>query len=191
MYETIEKKCTELFGTCPLTIQDFQAAKGFGYSDEELIYEAARKFRQNEEKDFVEKLEEWKNGDKYAITEEDAKKRNSYVKNAERVIMFHNLNATFIDAPINWTAFPYDDPKVVLYMGYPFECELCQWASNYRSANPCEPTINDIIPDESGHMDFTPENMQAMKKACGPAGEVFTTGKTSHTVTVTLTDGQG
>lgn len=131
MYDNVEKRCVELFGDCPLNMSDFLGAKTFGYSEEDLIFEAARKFYLNEEHNFSVALCDWMNGKKLNISREEAQKRNQYVRKARDFLIMHDI---YITTSINWESFPNDDPSICFYLGYPFDCELCKWAANYKKS---------------------------------------------------------
>lgn len=130
MYSAVETKCTELFGECPLNLQDLMAARSFGYSEEDVMFEAAKKHYQNERNAFFNAIHAWKDGNKMSITYEEAKKRNERYKNAQRIV--DERVATDMDSLINWQAFPEDDPTIVYYMGLPITDELCEWAQQYK-----------------------------------------------------------
>ena len=129
MYTAVETKCTELFGTCPLNLQDMMAAKVYGYTEEELLLEAARKFYMSEKNAFFDAICQWSAGEKMQITHIEAKKRNEHYKNARRMLD-EKLSAP--DTPVNWAAFPNDDPTITFYLGLPVTDDLCVWAQQYK-----------------------------------------------------------
>lgn len=129
MVDKFERKCVELFGECPLDIHDIVAANS-GYSEKELILEAARKYYLREQHNFFEALCEWKNGNKLQISREEAEKRNRYFENAKMIV--DEASSTIVDSLVNWMAFPNDDPTICYYIGIPFDDELCVWAKQYN-----------------------------------------------------------
>lgn len=128
--KAIEKKCTELFGECPLSLQDFMAAKGYNYSEKYVMYEAAKKFYLSEKNAFFNALCKWFEGEKMEITAKEAEERNKFFKNARNIV--DDTNPTDTDSPVNWMAFPNDDPTIILYMGLPTSDDMCIWAQNYQ-----------------------------------------------------------
>lgn len=130
MVDRIERKCIELFGYCPLNIYDIAAGKDFGYSETNLLYEAARKHYTSEQHNFYTALCDWKDGRKMQITKEEAEERNHYFNNAKAII--DEIVLTSADTPVNWMAFPNDDPTICYYIGLPLDDELCVWAEQYK-----------------------------------------------------------
>ena len=112
----------ELFGECPLTIQDIAFA-------EEPLYEAALSYYRKEQDNFLKALENWSKGNKLSITLEEARKRNQYYWNAQNIVASELMIDG--DSPVDWTAFPKDMPGICFYQGFPFDSELCVWAENY------------------------------------------------------------
>ena len=117
-----ERRCMELFGECPLTIQDI-------FFIGENLYGAAWMYYRKEQNNFLEALENWSEGNKLSNTLEEARKRNQYYSNAEDIV----AKETIIDGDpaLDWTAFPKDNPEICFYQGLPFDDELCVWAENY------------------------------------------------------------
>jgi len=130
MVENFERKCVELFGECPLNIHDIAAAKSFNYSEEDMLFEAARKYYLSEQHKFFDALYEWKNGNKLQILREEAERRNCHFKNAQMIV--DQRVSTVADSPVNWMSFPNDDPTICYYVGVPLDGELCVWASQYK-----------------------------------------------------------
>lgn len=130
MVDNFERKCVELFGDCPLDIYDIAVAKSFSYSEKDLILEAARKHYQREQHNFFEALCNWKNGNKLQISCEEAEKRNRYFNNAKMIV--DEEFSTMADSPVNWMAFPNNDPTICYYIGVPVDDELCVWAEQYN-----------------------------------------------------------
>lgn len=122
----VEKRCAELFGECQLNIHDIMAANSFNYSEEDLIYEAARIFWTREKNAFVNALHDWMNGNKPEITIEEAKQRNTYYKNARDIVA--EKVSIVSDTVVNWEHFPNDDHTVAFYIGLPIDDELVVWA---------------------------------------------------------------
>lgn len=133
MVEKFERKCVELFGEYPLNIDDIMFAKALNYTEEDLMYEAAKKYCAKEQYNFYKALCEWKNGNKLQITHEEAEKRNNRFKNARAIV---EVRGSFlVNTPLNWTYFQKDDPTICLYIGLPLNDELCEWAKNYKKPN--------------------------------------------------------
>ena len=130
MLEKIERKCVELFGYCPLNIHDIAAGTAQGYTEKDFFYEAARKHYASEQHNFFTALNEWKDGRKMPITKEEAEKRNHYFNNAQAII--DEKDSVSMDTPVNWMAFPNDDPTICYYIGLPLDDELCVWAEQYK-----------------------------------------------------------
>ena len=130
MVEIFERKCVELFGKCPLNIHDIQAANSLGYSEEDLLFEAAKKHYLKEQRKFFEALYDWKDGNKLEISCEEAKKKNSYFYNAKMIV--EKRVSTITDTIVNWMSFPNNDPTICHYMGLPLDHDLCVWASQYK-----------------------------------------------------------
>lgn len=132
MYERIERKCMELFGECPLNIHDFQAAATCGYTDEDVLFEAAKKVYLNTKRKFADAIYAWRGGLKISIGKEYARKCNVFFKNAKSYV--DQKIDTSCDTPVNWECFPDDDPTIVIYMGYPADSDIVKWAVNYKKS---------------------------------------------------------
>lgn len=130
MTGNFERKCVKLFGYCPLNIHDLVASKVFEYSETDLLYEAAKKYCINEQRKFFTALCDWKNGKKMQLTQEEAEKRNRYFMNAQAIM--DEKNSLSADRPVDWMAFPNDDPTICYYIGLPLDDELCLWAEQYK-----------------------------------------------------------
>ena len=115
---------------CPLNIHDIAVGKAFGYSETDLLYEAARKHYISEQHKFFTALCDWKDGKKIQITKEKADKRNRYFKKAQALV--DEKISLSADSPVNWMAFPNDDPTICYYIGLPLDDELCVWAEHYK-----------------------------------------------------------
>lgn len=130
MVKKFERKCVELFGECPLNIHDIQAANSLGYSEEDLLFEAAKKHYFKEQRKFYEALYDWRNGNKLDICREEAEKRNAFFENAKMIV--EKRVSTVTDTIVNWMSFPNNDPTICYYMGLPLDHDLCVWASQYK-----------------------------------------------------------
>lgn len=130
-----EEECNRLFGECPLNIHDIKAGNECCYSEQDFMKEAARKIYIKHQKDFSNELHNWMNGNKKDITEEEAAKLNKWYNNAVYILDDENVHVPF--TPLNWNAFPNDNPEIVFYIGYPLDCDLCQWASKYLDEKKC------------------------------------------------------
>ena len=120
----------ELFGKCSLTIQDIAYAEAFGYSESNLLLEAAWEYYRKEQNNFSAVLENWSKGNKLQITLEEAEKRDQYYDNAEAILIDADEPIDG-DCPGYWVAFPKDKAEICFYQGLPFDSELCVWAENY------------------------------------------------------------
>lgn len=123
MTEKFERKCIELFGYCPLSIGYIASIKTLGYSETDLLYEAARKHYLIEQYNFLTALWDWKDGKKMQITKEEAEKRNHYFNNAK--VLVDEKFSLSTDTPVDWMDFPNDDPTICYYLGLPLDYELC------------------------------------------------------------------
>ena len=128
--EKLDRKCWELFGEFPFSIQEVGLLSAIGNSYEDMLYKAAWKFYTKERERFSQAIFEWSEGIKPEVTLEEAKTRNQRFKNAQRII--DERISTMGDTLIDWEAFPNDDPSIVFFMGYPWECKICRWADNYK-----------------------------------------------------------
>lgn len=127
---SFEKKCMDLFGECPLNIQDITSGNLFGYSEVDLLYEAARKYYVKQRNNFSQALYDWKDGHKLEITHEQAKQMNKHYKNAQYIV---DLRVdTSADSIVNWLYFPDDDPTICYYLGVSLDSPLILWARNYK-----------------------------------------------------------
>ena len=129
MANNIERRCTELFGRCPLKVQDLAVSESLRQSEEELLFAAALKHYRSEQRDFFYALCDWKDGNKMDLTQDEAEERNRYFENAQMIV--DERISTSADTLVDWTAFPRDDPTICYYIGLPFDDELCVWAENY------------------------------------------------------------
>lgn len=127
MLNKLEQECIKLFGECPININDIQAGQSLGYSYNDYLKEAARKIKLKHQKHFSNAIYNWMKGEKINLTIDEAKIMNKHFQNA--ISLIDNL---IITTPVNWTAFPKDNPEITLYLGYPLDSEICQWASNYK-----------------------------------------------------------
>ena len=129
MAKSFERKCVELFGVCLLDMKDIKFCIALGYSEKEMIVEAARRYFQKEQKEFYEALCDWKDGKKLDITLEQARGRNEKFNMAVSVLQDNGYGTL---EPVDWESFPKDDPSVCFYIGLPFTSDLCVWAENYN-----------------------------------------------------------
>ena len=126
----IEAKCLKAFDDCPFTIDDIAMGKSLGWSDDDFLFEAARRICQNVENEFVKAMYDWMNGHKLNITKKQAEEKNAYFKN---ILAYLQVRSTFyITKVVNWLAFANDDPTIALNTGYPFDSDLCVWAEKYK-----------------------------------------------------------
>lgn len=126
----IEAKCLKAFDDCPFTISDIAMGKNLGWSDDDFLFEAARRICQNVEDEFVKAMYDWMNGHKLNITKKQAEERNAYFKN---VLAYLQVRSTFyMTKVVDWMTFIKDDPTIALKKGYAFDEEFCTWAKNYK-----------------------------------------------------------
>lgn len=129
MVDNFERKCTDLFGECPLNIHEISAGESLDFSEKELFFVAARKYYLNEQHAFFKALCDWKDGNKMELNQEEAERRNHHFNNAKMII--DEMFSTAADTLVDWTAFSRDDPTICYYIGLPLDDELCVWAENY------------------------------------------------------------
>ncbi len=127
----IDVKCMKAFDDCPLTIDDVTAGNSLGWSEDDFLYEAARKICSEVEEEFTRAIVQWMNKKKLNITREEAEKKNAFYKKA---LDFLKTRSSIENRKaVDWLAFPNDDPSIVRYMGFAPRGNVRKWANNYQS----------------------------------------------------------